>query len=94
MQTRHSQVNLKLNKWTIGLIIISLLVGGVVGAVIGAKAALTWCVNKAVYFLDLKGIDIEMNVEEIANAIQMYKYQIDLCYPTIKNASIYNNSGN
>ena len=94
MQKKHYQVNLKQNKWVVVFIILIFIIGSMLGIVIGWVQALNWGINKAVYFLELKGIEIDIDSVEIAQAINSYKSQIDSAYPQIENASLYGNKGN
>lgn len=72
----------KVKRWG-GFIVIfmfGLALGYGVGFSAGAFKSLDWAAGKALYFLELKGIKIDMNSEEIAHAFQQYQMQIDSCY--------------
>ena len=71
-------------------ILISLLIGGLIGYQIGYVAGLNWSVEKAIYFLELKGIKIDINSKMITAGLRYYQDNVNVCYPTIKNASIFN----
>jgi len=68
-------------KKRIVIAVIFLLIGGIIGAGIGATATLNWGVDKAIYFLDIKGYELDINKKEIINAIRMYRHEIDWRYP-------------
>jgi len=86
------------NKTVWGCIIISLIIGILIGYNIGFTATLNWGVNKAIHFLSLKGIEIDIEKEELIYAISQYRNHINVCYPDYKkyisNASLYNNTRN
>jgi len=83
-----------MNKGIIIIIIISLLIGYSVGFTYGSITSLNWAANKAMHFLELKGIEIEFDSDEIAWGLYQFKNNINACYPDIKNASIYANERN
>ena len=74
--------------------VLIFLVGFGLGYGSGWVAALNWGVHKAVYFLELKGIKLDIDEKQIVYAINQYKNQIDVCYPGIENALVFNKSGN
>lgn len=80
-----------MNKKIIALVIIVFMVGSVVGYSIGFTSGLNWSVGKAIYFLELKGIELDINKEEIVYGIQMYKNHFNACYPDLQNALEHNN---
>jgi len=65
----------------VSLLIIGLLLGFIIGWTTGWTQALNWGVDKAVYFLDLKGIELDMNSAMIVAQIDRYRTHIDSCYP-------------
>ena len=62
----------------IAIIIIGVLLGFIVGYGIGYTTGLNWCVNKGLEFIELKGIDIEINEALLKEGIIRYKNKIDL----------------
>lgn len=75
---------MSINKDVMVGIIAGLIIGGLFGAAIGsylaAEASLTWCVDRAIHFLELKGIELEIDEEEIVWAIKKYRDYIDKNY--------------
>ncbi len=67
----------KLSKLSIGLLIIGLLMGYIIGYSITYPVALGWCLDKGLYFLELKGIDIEVNKELIVYGLGRYSSHLD-----------------
>ena len=61
--------------------LICLLLGYAVGYGLGNITALNWSVEKAVYFLEIKGANISINSKEIVEGLWKYKNRIDSCYP-------------
>ena len=64
--------------------IIGILIGYAIGYMAGVSWALNWGVNKAVYFLELKGYDVDFNIPMIAAALYQYKNQVGTCFPDIE----------
>lgn len=69
------------------LISIALLIGIITGFIfgfsIGAIKALDWAVKKAVYFMELKGVTLDIDTNEVAYGLWTYKERVDKCYPDL-----------
>ena len=61
------------------LVITSLLIGGTIGFNYGVYTALTFAVDKAQYFLDMKGTNITIKDKLIASEIWRYRNNIGAC---------------
>jgi hypothetical protein len=68
-----------MDKKIIAIIIVSLLVGGCVGYMIGFTSGLSWCFDKALWMLDHQGIKIEFNKAMIMTGLMQYKNNIGGC---------------
>ena len=68
-------------KLKIGLVfIIGLMIGLFVGYSYGVMSSLDWCVKTGMYFLKLKGIQIDVDTNSIVQGLQQYKNQVIGCY--------------
>jgi len=67
-------------KTLIAIAIICLLIGFTVGYGVGYTAALNWGIGKAVYFLNLNNVTLDIREKEILQGIQYYKNKIDDTY--------------
>lgn len=52
------------------------LVGFILGYSIGNQRGLSWCVDTGLHFLEVKGIDIDVNRNLLATGVFMYQNQI------------------
>ena len=52
--------------------IIFLLIGYIIGYHVGQYAGLNWCANKAIDFLNAKGIDVTLNADRIRTVVTAY----------------------
>lgn len=68
-------------------LVLGLLLGFSFGFYVGTYKALDWSVDKAVYLIELKGIEVDVNKELITWGLMTYKRRID-------DAFIRNNTGN
>jgi len=74
---------LKSREWVL-LIVIMGLVGFGMGYSIGYMSALNWSVDKAIWLLEIKGIEVDINAGLIAEGLWRYKDRIG----EMNNASI------
>ena len=71
-------------KWRyIIIFIVAFLLGYATGYAKGAADMLNWSVEKALYFLKLKGIELDIDAELITHGIMQYKQNIAACYPQL-----------
>ena len=69
------------NKWRYVLVfIIACLLGYSIGYCKGAYDLLEWSIEKALYFLELKGVQVDINSEEIIRGLTQYKEMIGYGY--------------
>ena len=61
-------------------VIIGLFIGFGFGYSMGWINALDWGLKRAVYFLNLKGIEIDVNTNLLANGIYRYQNNIGGCW--------------
>lgn len=73
------------------ILIVGILMGYSIGFMVGTRRALDWTFNKAIYFLDLKGIEIDLDLDQLKYGAMQWKHRIDACYPTLglQNKSIF-----
>lgn len=57
------------------------------GYAAGYENALNWGVEKAVYMLELKGYEVDLNTHLIASGLAVYQERVDKMFIKIKNAS-------
>ena len=69
------------------LLFCSLLLGGIIGYGFGVYNTINWVAEKATHFIDL-------DQEAIAHVLLTYKHRIDIEFPLIQNASIFNDTWN
>ena len=77
-------------------ILLFIIIGTIcfsVGYYIGYISGLNWCVEKAVFFLNLKGYSIDVNTAVISAALYQYKNNIG-GFINCDYALVHNNSGN
>ena len=76
-------------KKRLAIAIIFLLMGGIIGASIGAitaaKLTADWGYDRAIHFLEIKGYELEINEIEFNQAMNKYKDYIAIKYPRKKN---------
>ena len=81
-------------------IVMMFLFGGVIGFAagyaVGGITMLNWGIDKAIYFLNLKGVELEIDSDEISSGIRQYMGAFNTCYPgmRLENASIFDDKGN
>ena len=71
-------------------LIIGFSIGCLVGYAKGVKDTSTWFAEKVVFFTEMKGGEIIIDVEMLANGIINYQHNINRCF---ENALIYDNKG-
>ena len=65
------------NKGYFAIAIIIFLFGMLLGYALGVSWAFNWGAEKAVWFFSMKGINIELDKKELAEALLRYHIQID-----------------
>ena len=75
-------------------VITFLVIGLTIGFMIGGAITLNWVVRVGLSFLELKGIEIDVNRGELTRAIDMYKNNIRNCWEVDLNASLLTNPWN
>jgi len=68
------------NRFILATMIIMLLVGGIVGYAVGSAVTLNWAVDKGLHFLSLKGIEVDVDKEELTHALNTYHNAIGEAY--------------
>jgi|GEM_PF-4501403 len=68
--------------------VICVLIGFGTGYIMGGISSMNWCVKTGMYFLDLKGIEIDIDEEMLGTLTYQYKENIGGCLFT-QNASLY-----
>lgn len=58
------------------ILVVGLLIGFGVGFGMGAEKAVGWCVEYGIHFLDLKGIELDINEALLVEGIMNYNNQI------------------
>lgn len=61
--------------------IIGMLFGVMIGFGIGSAVTINWGVGKAMYFLKLKGVELDIEEDEIIWGVNKYKRVIDMNWP-------------
>ena len=67
-------------KRLIVFLIILVVISGAVGYTAGFTSGVNWSVNIGLHFLDLKGVQLEINEAELKQGIFQYKNNIGQCY--------------
>ena len=65
-----------MRKDLVAVAIICLLIGFVVGSQMQQYKELNWCVETGLYFLEKKGIEIDVNKAALSSAIMYYQQRI------------------
>ena len=84
-----------MNKRILKFIILFFLLGMVVGFIVGYTKGLNdmahWVAEKIIFFTEMKGGEVIVDVDMLTNGIINYKHNIDRCF---ENAPLYDNTGN
>ena len=80
-----------MKKKTIYVIIIltSFIIGFLSGFSAGVYQTLSWTFDRAVYFLELKGVEIDIDKQMVIEGVQRYKNNIGGCWD-IEHAPLFN----
>ena len=84
MQKENSNLTKrKINTIAVTCIIIGIILGYFIGFYLGVKSGVSFCVDKAVYFLKVKNISIEIDEDAFKEGIMMYTDHINRNFPTL-----------
>lgn len=72
--------NLTKNKLFVVLLVVSVS-AFFIGYSVGGYMTMNWLVDRAIGFMQMGGIEINMSAEMIANGLWSYKQQVTRCYP-------------
>ena len=62
------------------VLIVGVLIGGIIGFTIGVEQGISWCVEKGINCLKIKGIDLGIDSQTLTNGILNYKAEINRCF--------------
>jgi len=68
------------NKKRIIIITIGIIVGFSLGIMVGSYFTMYWGVQLGMNFLELKGIELDIDADELAYGVYQYKNRISSCY--------------
>ena len=84
-------MNQRIMKVALIFLVLGLSIGFLLGYAKGVKDISTWVAEKVVYFTEMKGGEVTIDVDMLANGIINYQHNINRCFD---NAPLYDNTGN